>query len=297
MSSPRAMFAAPAFMPARIITFDVEHGNCHAVIAGGELVVIDLGESASFSPLQWLWDQGYRSINQLILSHPHADHIRALPKLWATASLLYAPRPPSHLLLELDDLLWRSWHRLLDAYNVPVPDPSSHLQSPGRAPSLINVRVFSAGTGSANLNNHSLVTVVDYFEFRMVFPGDLEAAGWKVLLAMPSSLSAIAGANVLVASHHGRQAGWHIELFRYIAPQLIIVSDGSCTETSYVCSHCERASGALVRAWNTGIVETRKVVSTRDNGSVMIDAFVKSEPQLFGPDLYPVYYTATVLQN
>ena len=40
----------------------------------GELVVIDLGCSSAFSPLEWLSGQS-KTIDNLIITHPHGDHI------------------------------------------------------------------------------------------------------------------------------------------------------------------------------------------------------------------------------
>jgi beta-lactamase superfamily II metal-dependent hydrolase len=48
----------------------------------------------------------------------------------------------------------------------------------------------------------------------ILFPGDLEAAGWKALLqALPEFRTAVKDTKVLVASHHGRESNICADLF------------------------------------------------------------------------------------
>lgn len=62
-------------MTPRILIHDVGHGQAvHAWTPTGELVVIDLGCSSAFSPLEWLSGQS-KTIDKLIITHPHGDHI------------------------------------------------------------------------------------------------------------------------------------------------------------------------------------------------------------------------------
>ena len=64
--------------PLKIITFDVEHGNCHIIFTpSGKVIVIDFGSSDSLSPLHWLkYSACVNTIDLLVITHPHADHIR-----------------------------------------------------------------------------------------------------------------------------------------------------------------------------------------------------------------------------
>jgi competence protein ComEC len=59
----------------------------------------------------------------------------------------------------------------------------------------------------------SLVVVVSYADLKMVIAGDNESPSWKELLNDPTFVTAIKGANVLLASHHGRDAGYSADLF------------------------------------------------------------------------------------
>ena len=77
-----------------------------------------------------------------------------------------------------------------------------------------------------NLNNHSIVTVIEYQGVKILSPGDNEPPSWEELLADVAFREAIRNTHVLVAPHHGRESGFHPGLFDHISPLLTIISDG-----------------------------------------------------------------------
>jgi len=281
-------------MPVRITTFNVEHGSCHAILEdSGRTVVVDLGSSDSFCPLDWLKSQGRTTIDLLVITHPHADHIRTIAKLSGfTVTTLLRPRNvPVDLLSDLDPVLKRAWTTLDSAYSGPLAPGSDFWNPAVPSHSCFTLRFLGGVSESTNLNNYSVVTVLDYFGLRMVFPGDLEQAGWAPILSDQSFKSAAAGAQLLVAAHHGRKAGWCPELFSIVSPHLTIISDGSEQETSYSSQYSEKSSGAKVQAMNTGETKERRVVSTRDNGFIDIYAWLQEQVNAVTglKDYLPVY--------
>ncbi|MCS7338690.1 MAG: hypothetical protein NZ739_10730, partial [Verrucomicrobiae bacterium] len=83
-------------------------------------------------------------------------------------------------------------------------------------------------------------------------------------------VKAIDGTTVLVAAHHGREQGWCADLFGYISPKLVIISDGAAGETSYASRYVGKAEGWPVTATSSKETKIRYVVSTRDNGHVCL---------------------------
>ena len=77
-----------------------------------------------------------------------------------------------------------------------------------------------------NINNRSIVTVVEYVGMKILIPGDNEECSWEELLSRPDFYSAIEKTNMLIASHHGRRSGFYGRLFHYFRPAITIVSDG-----------------------------------------------------------------------
>jgi len=284
-------------MPIRVITFNVEHGSCHAILStDNKAVLIDLGWSQSFSPLAWLKAQGINIIDVLVITHPHADHIKAIYGLADFhTKIFYRPGfVPDCLISELDPRLKHAWQTVNSFYSSPIPVTERFYEPVSPTPANFQLEFFGYSP-TANLNNYSVVTVVNYFGLKFLFPGDLEEPGWKALLQQPAFVSAVGGTNILVAAHHGRRQGWCCELFDLMTPQLVIISDGSAKETSCASEYCKRTVGARVRSHSTGEIKTKNLVSTRDNGYVDINAWLEEQADpMTGLKQYPCFYTVTV---
>jgi beta-lactamase superfamily II metal-dependent hydrolase len=285
-------------MPIRVITFNVEHGSCHAILStDNRAVLIDLGWSDSFSPLDWLRGQGVTVIDVLVITHPHADHLKGIHGLVNfPTKIIYRPAyVPDELIRDLDPNLKQAWQIVNTYWTQPIPttDRFYEVTSPSRA--NFDLQFFGGCSDTANLNNYSVVTVLNYFGLKFLFPGDLEYAGWMALLTNPAFISAISGTNILVAAHHGRQQGWCVDLFNSITPQLVIISDGAAKDTSYASEYSKRALGAKVKATNATDIKVKNVVSTRDNGHIDINAWIEEQKDPFiGVNRFPWLYTVNV---
>ena len=119
-------------------------------------------------------------------------------------------------------------------------------------------------------NDLSLVVVAQFGAFKIVFAGDLEVAGWRRLLGLPSFRQDLIGTSVFVASHHGRESGCCTELFDLFRPQLVIISDDERQFDSQDTDDWYRnqCTGAIFTA-NPGA--RRYVATTRKDGSMRID--------------------------
>jgi beta-lactamase superfamily II metal-dependent hydrolase len=118
----------------------------------------------------------------------------------------------------------------------------------------------------SDLNNLSLVTFLHYGDIHAVFPGDLEAAGWRALLQDFGFLVQLLRVNVFVASHHGRENGFCPEVFNVCSPQVVIVSDGPLQHASQEMTdrYADQARGVYFG------LERRKVLTTRCDGTIAI---------------------------
>ena len=121
----------------------------------------------------------------------------------------------------------------------------------------------------SNLNNHSLVTIISYGSVKILSPGDNEACSWEELLKMPDFKQAIAGTNILIAAHHGRESGFHKELFNYISPLITIVSDGRAQDTNASSRYSAVSDGWDVKK-RSGGKEKRYCLTTRTDGTIEV---------------------------
>ena len=120
-----------------------------------------------------------------------------------------------------------------------------------------------------NLNNHSIVTVIEHQGVKILSPGDNEPPSWDELLANIAFREAIKNTHVLVAPHHGRESGFHPGLFDHISPVLTIISDGRTVDTSATGRYSTRTEGWNVLRRN-GSSEIRKCVTTRNDGTIEV---------------------------
>ena len=138
------------------------------------------------------------------------------------------------------------------------------------APDLAGVEIsyyLNAYPEFSDTNNLSLVTILDYHDFTIIFPGDVENSGWKSLLKDIAFQRHLSKVNVFVASHHGRESGYCEEVFKYCSPDIIVVSDASIIYKTQEQNYKRHATGV---PWEGG--GRRYVLTTRNDGMITISA-------------------------
>lgn len=274
----------------KIVIWDVQHGSAAYIkTPGGKHIVIDLGtgsyigEGGNFSPLIHLkTSYGVKQLDEVIITHPHTDHIddifnfdTLIPKILSR---------PKHL--AEDDI--RKANKSSDSdkidkyieinnrYNTPVQS----IENPTLPENNGGVK-FSSFTSSvcptSNINNHSIVTIIEYLGIKVIIPGDNGSTSWKELLSNNSFKNEISGTDIFVASHHGRESGYYSELFEYFTPHLVIVSDGAATDTSVTDKYSKVAKGWTVFRRSDKSSQIRKCVTTRKDGTIEINIYKSTE--------------------
>ena len=76
--------------------------------------------------------------------------------------------------------------------------------------------------------------------------------------------------DILVASHHGRDAGYCAEIFQYCQPKLVIVSDRGEGETSVTSAYAGHVIDGLSVKEGNGEITKRKVLTTRYDGTIKV---------------------------
>lgn len=258
--------------------YDVAHGFCGYVRdeINGANVLFDCGynEETQFHPVDEILST-YGRIDELVIQNCDEDHMDGLPHLmkvagpspfsmltgnqYLTSDVLKAikQKPYGKGLLALLDLKSR--------YTAPVPQYV--VGGAGRPSAEITIsRYCNPYPAFDTTNNLSMVTFVHGPGYSVVFPGDLEVAGWKELLKQPSFQADLGQVRIFIASHHGRNNGYCEEAFKWCSPDVVLISDEPMQFDTQVNCYANHAKGIQ---WNGG-QEVRKVLTTRNDGHLRI---------------------------
>jgi beta-lactamase superfamily II metal-dependent hydrolase len=213
-------------------------------------------------------------VDDLVISHRHEDHLRdfdALEQHGLFRTLYSNPDgQPSHPHGLLSLVAPQKGVKAFDAFR----GRASHVPTPNFRFPDASVAMFCVPyPWASNANDLSLVTFLRTNSFTIVFPGDLEASGWRMLLMNQSFRAYLGATDIFVASHHGRENGYCREVFDICRPNLVIVSDGRRQYDSQACEYGCETRGCYI---DGGL---RKTLTTRCDGTITIDS------AMFGPSI------------
>jgi len=264
---------------ARIWVFNVEQGFMAFVRApSGATLAIDCGKASDFSPTIYVREnelndperQARYPISELVVTHPHDDHIEDIQRLakWLKPGIIHKQRYDWEEVEEQsggDYANLRQWAKFQEEYNSPVDDPPDW--------GAVKVTHWCLTVDQANalneakfINNSSIITIVEVGSFKMTFPGDIEKDGWLKMLERDQFCAALRGTSIFVTSHHGHSSGYTPEIYAAMGKpwfNLSSIHHGDLAiESAY--STAQTACGAPYNG------ETRYSITTRRDGSCLI---------------------------
>lgn len=259
--------------------WDVEHGACAMLThmfngRDGRLAMIDSGCTGDWRPSTYVRHQLNRAtLDYLFITNADQDHmsdLKGLDEAGVTVPVLI--RNPTYTgqqmagIKALGGPLTRdaTWYvNACGSYNQPVTEPfDTHMGG------ITATWFFNPYPQFVKTNDLSLVVFIQYAGFKILFPGDLEVAGWRALLANPAFRGELATTNILVASHHGRQNGYCEDVFDYFTPDAVVISDKPIVHDTQrtVPDYRRVVRDGGVKVRTTG--KRRHVLTTRRDGSI-----------------------------
>lgn len=251
--------------------FDVEHGACALLECDDRTrLMIDCGHNSStgWHPGRHLRRQGITHLDLLAITNYDEDHASGLPDLLSQVSVgrLWRNRsvtPATLKQLKSEDGMGPGIDRLVDM-------AAEYSYFGGEEPVFegLERRAFwNEYPLFDDENNLSMVLELRCHGHSFLFPGDLEASGWRALLQNDAGFrEAVSRASGLIASHHGRESGICPELFDdyHCKPFFVVISDkGYQHDTQETVPYYR--SKALGSYFGT---ETRHVLTTRNDGAI-----------------------------
>ena len=255
---------------ADLTIFDVEHGSCALLTANnGATMMVDCGKNSSsgWSPTVELTNRNITTLDRLAITNFDEDHANGLPELRAShvriRSLLRAKN------IEPDEIEGMKSEDGMGAGIKELVKMAKEYCHPAAAYDYgdIDFKIFYNPSGSfQDENNMSAVIIVTAGAHKVVFPGDVERAGFELLMKRSAFVEAIRDSSILIAPHHGRESSVHEAFISTVNPFWTIISDcGYKYDTQLTVPTYKRLSrGASFRG------RDRWVLTTRNDGEIAL---------------------------
>ncbi len=238
---------------------DVGQGDAAVILTpGGHAVVVDAGprndrfDAGHRTVLPFLARHGVRRVEALVISHGHADHVGGALALLQGLPVSVAVEPEA----PVSDAAYLEFLQGLAASGTRWV-----AGQPGLAFELDSVRfrVLHPDTTwagwAADVNDDSVVLLVEYGAFRALFTGD---AGVAVEQALHSRIGRV---DLLKVGHHGSRTSTGDAWLAELSPRLAVVSVGTNTYGHPAPEVLERLGAHHADIWRTDREGTISVVT------------------------------------
>lgn len=213
--------AAEGFL--RVHFFDIGQGDAIFIEAeNGNQVLIDGGPNSSIlaklGETMPFWD---KSINLIILTHPHADHLDGLIEVLKRYDIdMVLETGVSHSIPEYEE-----WRRLLREKNIKVVVANAgqkvQLSDSAFLDILAPLNNFD-GSSLKNIHDAMIVSKLASGSASLLLMGDAEKQiEYRLLLS-----GAVVDADILKAGHHGSKTSTGEEFLRAVSPEFAVISAG-----------------------------------------------------------------------
>ena len=218
---------------------NVGHGSASILqLPGGHTIIIDGGkrQSGRYSSFNvgkdliapFLWHQQIRTIDAIIITHPHADHYNGLPFIIRK----FAPKTLWINNSASDEKQFRDLLALTRQLKITIKSPPTGetLYQDGSIKLTVLANLFESNEDNGNhhqshdakRNNQGLVLRLQDGQRSFLFTGDIEKSAEKKLLS--SRLKEQLKADVLIVPHHGSRTSSSPNFIRAVAPYYAIIS-------------------------------------------------------------------------
>lgn len=198
------------------IFFQTPSGNQILIDGGPDAKVLSkLGKTMPF------WD---RSVDVLILTHPHADHLDGVLEVLKRYKIeMVVESGVKHSIPEYDE-----WHKLLRQKNIKV-----HIAKAGDVINFgdgVHFDVYApfdsfSEESPKNIHEAMVVGRLVYSSSSILFMGDAEKSLEYQLLWRKSDFLNL-NSNILKVGHHGSKTSSSEEFLQAVLPQFAIISSG-----------------------------------------------------------------------
>lgn len=206
----------------RVQIIDVGQGDSILVQCGEKSLLVDAGDNGSEQKIMnVLRSRGIQKLDYIVATHPHADHIGAMPEIINEfgASVLIMPKIPANLVPTS-----ATFSAFLDAIenncDKRVYSSVGHKYSLGTATFEI---VAPISQNDEDLNENSVVIMLTYGNNSFLLTGDASEEEEKEIINSQYALDC----DVLKVGHHGSSTSSSAMFLQKAKPEICVISCGA----------------------------------------------------------------------
>ncbi len=211
----------PQGVPAMLVSFvDVGQGDGILIECEDIVIAIDGGEEENTYKFNtYLKSRGITAIDYYIVTHPHSDHIGAVPAIFGLYEVKNCLIPEFS---EINMPTTKMYENLLTAVAsencaVSSPKPGDTVKT-----GKLKLEFFAPVEETANYNDMSLVFKATYGKTSFLFVGDAEKQSEALMLKNRGDLKA----DVLKVGHHGSSSSSSVAFIDAVSPAYAVISCG-----------------------------------------------------------------------
>ena len=264
--------------PLKIHFIDVGQGDSILLQSGGKNMLIDAGpKDSGSSVISYLKSQGVSSLDVVVATHPHEDHIGGMVSVLDSFPVgLYVDNGETHTTSTYENLM-----KTLVAKQIPYAEVKAGKTIPF-APG-INILVMSPSSLSGDLNQDSVILKVTDGNEKILLPGD------------SSNIQGNMQAQILKVPHHGSKSGTSSQYLNQVKPEVAVISVGAGNDYGHPASSTLTAlQNAGAKVYRTDIDGTVIIISDGSTYSVKTSKTSSALPITTISTPIPVYNTPTV---
>ncbi|MDR2700769.1 MAG: MBL fold metallo-hydrolase [Nitrososphaerota archaeon] len=242
---------SPDGVTLQVVFLDVGQADCVLLKTDNYAMLIDAGNVGQDKlVLNYLIDYGVTTLDYLVATHPHADHIGSMASVVKAMDRIGMVMMPdkSHTIKAFENLI-----NAIEEKDIPVNIPH-----PGDVFTLGNANVQVIAPNSAvynDLNDYSIVLRVEFGNTVFLFTGDADTKSENEQLTNGLTLKA----DVLKVGHHGSRTSSIQKYLNAVAPSYAVISCGA--DNTYGHPHKE----AMTRLTGTGAA----IYRTDEHGTII----------------------------